>query len=68
MGVSTEEAIAIIEDNGSYRKAVREGKYAYGDPTYFIYWIVGGITLVVLLAFAFNELESKARKKSLRER
>ncbi|MBB4825972.1 hypothetical protein HNO89_003209 [Sporosarcina luteola] len=26
-GISTEEAIAIKEENGKYRKAIRDGKY-----------------------------------------
>lgn len=31
IGISTEEAIAVQEENGKYRKAIREGKYARNE-------------------------------------
>ncbi len=64
MGVSTEEAIAIIEDEGTYRKAIREGKYTYSKGILdYIGWIVGGVVLLFLIAFGINQLEAKLGRK-----
>lgn len=64
IGVSKEEAIAIKEDEDTYRKAVREGKYAYSEGFLdYIGYIVGGVALLFLIAYGINRLEKKVARK-----
>ena len=49
-GISTDEAIAVNEGNGKYRKAIREGEYTYnkGVSAYAMSILGTGAVLLIL--------------------
>lgn len=47
-GVSTDIAIAIQEDDGKYKKAVREEEYAYKGTFERIGWTIGILVLFII--------------------
>ncbi|KLT17944.1 hypothetical protein AA980_11135 [Neobacillus vireti] len=65
-GISTDEAIAIQEKDGKYKKATREGEYA-GNKNDFLEpssstIIIGILLLLLVIAISFYFVEKKGKK------
>ncbi|MFF2449461.1 hypothetical protein ACFVSW_20685 [Neobacillus sp. NPDC058068] len=65
-GISTDEAIAIQEKDGKYKKATREGEYA-GNKNEFLEpgsstIIIGIFFLLLVVAIVFSFVEKKGKK------
>lgn len=62
-GVSTDEVIAIQEENGTYIKATRDGKYAGNKYGLSAPVFLGAIILVIILAIIGINYYGKKRMK-----
>ena len=62
-GVSTDEAIAIQNEDGIFTKAVREGEYA-GKKHGLFSIIVGSLVLLASVAFIVVALENKINRRN----
>lgn len=64
-GISTDEAIAVKEDDGRYRKATMRGEYAGGKCPIFglkVSALVIGLLAILLIVFGINSVEKRVRK------
>jgi hypothetical protein len=62
-GISTDVAIAIQEDDGKYRKAVREREYTYKGETFELSgWVVGVLVLFIIIMISIYFIYKKKIK------
>ncbi|WP_273130838.1 hypothetical protein [Bacillus weihaiensis] len=63
-GIDPDVAIAIEVKDGTYLKAIRGEKYAYGNGILGIpsNWLIGGSILFLILVYLMFFLERKARR------